>query len=79
MLPLVEAELAFGTDFGSLVVAEVFRRHRDFVGHSCRPFGDSETFLPPTLFALLVAVASLAFTYNRFSAPLLIWLLARGT
>jgi hypothetical protein len=44
MFPLVEAELAFGTVFGSLVAAEVFRRRRDFVGHSCRPFGDSETF-----------------------------------
>jgi predicted Zn-dependent protease len=37
----------------------------------------AKLFLPPTLFALLVAVASLAFTYNRFSTPLLIWLLAR--
>jgi hypothetical protein len=44
MFPLVEAELAFGTVFSSLVAAEVFRRRRDFVGHSCHPFGDSETF-----------------------------------
>ncbi len=35
-------------------------------------------FLPLIPFALLVAGASLAFTYNRFSAPLLIWLLARN-
>jgi len=37
----------------------------------------AKPFLPPTLFALLVAVASLAFIYNRFTALLLIWLLAK--
>jgi len=37
----------------------------------------AKLFLPPTLFALLVAVASLAFVYNRFTALLLIWLLAK--
>ena len=37
----------------------------------------AKLFLPPTLFALLVAVASLAFIYNRFSVPLLVWLLAK--
>jgi len=39
----------------------------------------AKLFLPPHLFALLVAVASLAFAYNRFSTPLLLWLLARNS
>ncbi|MFA0783897.1 tetratricopeptide repeat protein [Fervidibacter sacchari] len=39
----------------------------------------AKLFLPPTLFASLVAIASLAFVYNRFAVPVLVWLLAKGT
>jgi Flp pilus assembly protein TadD len=39
----------------------------------------AKLFLPPNLFALLVAFASLAFVYNRFSVPVLVWLLAKET
>jgi len=39
----------------------------------------AKLFLPPNFFTLLVTIASLAFIYNRFSVPLLVWLFARGT